>query len=333
MAVQQQVRSDMADATMELRLEQPDDLVDAATLKRLMHRSDARAWLQTLSHFCAIAVTGYLLYSTWGSLWTVPLFAVHGTLLAYTYAAQHEFSHLTPFRTRWLNVFWGHVCGFIGFFPHWFDRTQHMVHHQYTSIRGKDTEIEGFRPETEPFTLRSFLYTFSAIPYWLGLWQLLGLHARGRVDPLEEELFDPNDIRRFIHEARVYLAAYLLILLLSVYYGTWIAIHLWIAPMLCMKFMHHVQNYAEHYGLPKAANVMDSTRTIYTTPLNRWMVWNMTYHTAHHRFANVPFYNLPQLDRLIRSHVRHRLPGYLPFVAKLLRCAMRGERYGYEGLM
>ena len=127
------LREAMADADMEIRTAQHDDLVDPATMRELMKRSDTKAWLQTLSHFGAIGLSGYGLYTLWGTWWAVPLFMIHGTLLAYTYAAQHELSHQTPFETRWLNKFWGHVCGFIGFFPYYFDRTSHMVHHQYTS--------------------------------------------------------------------------------------------------------------------------------------------------------------------------------------------------------
>lgn len=331
--LRRKVRGEMADSSMEIRVEQPEELLDAETLKMLMQRIDGKAWIQVITHFGAVILTGYLLYSAWETFWSVPLFAVHGTLLAYTYAAQHEFSHLTPFKTRWLNIYWGHVCGFLGFFPYWFDRTAHMVHHQYTSIRGKDTELETLRPETEPFTVVSFLWTFSAIPSWLALWQILLDHCLGRIDPMEKELFERKDTRRFILEARVYAFFYTVIFGLSIYYGSWIAVQLWIAPLICFKFMHQVQNFAEHYGLPKVANVMDSTRTIYTNPINRWMVWNMTYHTAHHCFANVPFYNLPQLNRYVRPHVRHCLPGYLSFVTKVFGCASRGERYGYEGLM
>jgi fatty acid desaturase len=208
-----------------------------------------------------------------------------------------------------------------------------MVHHQYTSIRGKDTELETLRPEREPFTVSSFLWIFSALAYFPSLCRLLLSHTWGKIETFEAELFEPRDIKRFILEARIHVVAYATLLAISIYYGSWIIVQLWLAPMICFKFVHNVQNYAEHYGLPKVANVMDSTRTIYTTPINRWLVWNMTYHTAHHRFANIPFYNLPEANRLIRKHVRHALPGYLPFLAKMFGCALRGKRYGYEGLM
>ena len=33
----------------------------------------------------------------------------------------------------------------------------------------------------------------------------------------------------------------------------------------------------------------------------RWLVWNMSYHAAHHTYPSVPFFRLPELDSVIRS--------------------------------
>ena len=323
----------VGDTDMEVRTTQATVLVESTQLNALMERCDRKAWVQLLSHFGAIAFSGYGLYELRDSWWAPPVFMIHGMLLAYLYAAQHEYSHQTPFRTRWLNLFWGHVCGFIGFAPFYFDRTSHMIHHQYTSIRGKDTEIEDYRHELEPFTLHTLLYELSAIPYWIGLWQSLVSHFVGKDMALEVELFQNKDRDKFIKEARIYSSGYIFIFALSIILESWFALQYWLAPILIMKWTHHLHNYAEHYGLPKVTEVMQNTRTIYTTPFNRWIVWNMNYHTAHHRHANVPFYNLPRLDKIIRGHVEHQIPGYLRFYWKLIKCAWRGERYGYEGLM
>ena len=31
----------------------------------------------------------------------------------------------------------------------------------------------------------------------------------------------------------------------------------------------------------------------------QWLLWNMPYHTAHHTYPMIPFYNLPELHRQI----------------------------------
>ena len=323
----------MADADMEIRTRQTEALIDSETLKELMVRSDTQAWLQTVTHVGTILLTGYGLFVLWGTWWAAPLFMLHGTLICFTYAGQHECSHHTAFRTRWLNELWGHVYGFLGFAPYYADRIGHMVHHQYTNIRGKDPELAFLRPENRPFTVGQYLYTLSAIPYWIGLFKSLVIHVLGQSMEDEEQYFSPEEIRVIFWEARVYSAFYCLVFAVSVYTQPWLVVKLWLAPMFVMKWVHHQHNFSEHYGLPKVTDTLNNARTIYTNPLNRWLVWNMTYHTAHHRFANVPFYNLKKLDRILRPSIRHKAPGYIAYHAKVIKAAIKGERYGYEGLM
>ncbi len=71
------------------------DVIDPAKLRSLCVASNVEGARQTLSHLGAIAVTGTLLWLCRGTWWAVPLFAVHGVLLNFLYAGQHELSHWT----------------------------------------------------------------------------------------------------------------------------------------------------------------------------------------------------------------------------------------------
>lgn len=324
----------MADGTMEPTLSQAKQLVSPEQLAELMERRDLPAWIQTISHLGAICLVGYFLYTTWGNWWlTVPLFMVQGTLLVYLYAAQHEFSHMTPFKTRWLNQFFGQVVGFIGIFPYWMDRTHHMLHHQYTGIRGLDQELVEFRFEDKPHTVRSYLWWLSGFDYYYALLHLLFTHLVGKLSDYEKQHISREDAVRITAESWAYAVGYGVIAGLSIYYETWMAVMVWLGPQFAMKWAHQFHNIVEHYGLPKVQDMPSNTRTIYTTPINRWLVWNMTYHTGHHRFANVPFYNLKKLDRLIRKEVKHSTLGYWPVHKGIIKAALEGRRFGYEGLM
>ena len=97
-------------------------MVDPDRLKELSTKSDVRGWLQVISHFAAIGVTGFVLYLSLGSLWAVPAFIVHGILINYLYAGQHELSHWTVFRTKWLNDRIGELFGFLTLNPFHTDR-------------------------------------------------------------------------------------------------------------------------------------------------------------------------------------------------------------------
>ena len=127
-------------------------LVDPARKRELMQRSDLRGAIQLGNHFGAIVVCGTALWITWGSWWAVPVFMVHGVLINFLYAGQHELSHEIVFKTKWLNEAFGRLIGFLMIFPRDFDKVQHWAHHQHTQNRDKDGELV-----REPYTLRSYL--------------------------------------------------------------------------------------------------------------------------------------------------------------------------------
>ena len=116
-------------------------LVSPQRLRELMQRSDLRGALQLGSHFAAIAATGALLWTSWGSVWAVPAFLVHGVLLNFLYAGQHELSHATVFATKWPNELFGRIIGFLMLYPRDFDKIQHWAHHQHTQDWEKDGEL------------------------------------------------------------------------------------------------------------------------------------------------------------------------------------------------
>jgi fatty acid desaturase len=96
--------------------------IEAKRLRSLSQRSNLRGALQLGSHAGALVATGLALNLTWGTLWAVPVFIAHGVLLNFLYAGQHELSHATVFRTRWLNEAFGRAIGFLMLYPRDFDQ-------------------------------------------------------------------------------------------------------------------------------------------------------------------------------------------------------------------
>src|SRR5579862_6731804 len=115
--------------------------IEAKRLRSLSQRSNLRGALQLGSHVGALVATGIALKLSWGTLWAVPAFMAYGTLLNFLYGGQHELSHSTVFRTRWLNEWVGRVFGFVLFYPRTFDQVQHMAHHRYTQDWARDGEL------------------------------------------------------------------------------------------------------------------------------------------------------------------------------------------------
>jgi fatty acid desaturase len=295
------------------------DLIEASALRRLCAPSDVRGFLQTASHVGAILCTGTLLWRLPGAVWTVALFMTHGVLINFLYAGEHELSHWTVFRTRWLNEWVGRAFGFVLFYPRTFDQVQHMAHHRFTQDWTHDGELA-----RERYTLRSYLLWMSGVTYWHTRWRRIARFSAGVVT---EPYLPATRHAELIREARYHLAGYALIGAVSVALHSTAALLLWLAPMLVMKFAHQLQNTIEHLGLPHEANVLRNTRSTRTNALMRWLGWQMQYHTAHHAFPGVPFHRLRELHETIFTARGATAPTmtYLGFQAAVLRAFAGGR--------
>ncbi len=295
------------------------DVIDPATLRRLCVPSDWRGAQQTMTHLGAIAGTGTLLWLTLGTWWTLPLFMIHGVLLNFLYAGQHELSHWTVFRTRWLNEWVGRAFGFILFYPRTFDQVQHIAHHRFTQDWAQDGELA-----RERYTLRSYLWWMSGVTYWYTRWRRIVRFSAGIVT---EPYLPAKRHAELIREARWHAAGYALIGGVSVFAHSGAAVILWLAPMLAMKCVHQLQNTIEHLGLPHEPNVLHNTRSTRTNGVLRWLAWQMQYHTAHHAFPGVPFHRLRELHETIFTARGAAAPTmtYLGFQAAVLRAFAGGK--------
>ena len=77
-------------------------------------------------------MTGAGLWLTWGSWWAAPCFVVHGMLVNFLFAAQHECNHYTAFETRWVNDLVNRITGFVLLYPRSYERWYHFEHHRHT---------------------------------------------------------------------------------------------------------------------------------------------------------------------------------------------------------
>jgi fatty acid desaturase len=284
--------------------------VSRERLRALAQKSDAGGALQTASHLGAIAATTTgLLILVPAARWTfVPLFVAQGILINCLYAGQHELSHWTAFRSRPLNDLVGHPFGFATLNPFLTDRWIHFAHHRATHDPERDPEIMG----TGPYTLTSYVLDLAGISFWCR--RLTGILRSAAGQGLDACYWlDTRQRRIVVLEARIHVALWAVIAAAAVALRSWLALELWIAPMLATKWFHQLQNTGEHTGLPHDPDIFRNTRTLKGPRVMRWLMWNMSWHTAHHCFPGVPFHALPALDGEIRRGVSHPIPtrGYI----------------------
>jgi fatty acid desaturase len=273
--------------------------------RRFLTESADRPGLFRLAiHFGAISALGAgILHS--GPL-APALMVGQGVLIVFLFTLLHETTHRTPFRSLWLNVAVGRLCGFLLFLPATWFRFFHLAHHRFTQIPGKDPELAAPKPQTRGAWMRHV----SGVPVWIGHLRTLAVNASGR----GAEDFVPEGRRRAVRdEARLMIAGYAGLLALSVAAGSVALLQVWLLPILLGQPFLRLYLLAEHGRCAFVANMLENSRTTLTNRAVRLLAWNMPYHAEHHAYPTVPFHRLPELHALIVPHLRETAPGYAAF--------------------
>ncbi|MDJ0776902.1 MAG: fatty acid desaturase [Gammaproteobacteria bacterium] len=274
----------------------------ADVLQRLARRSNARGLLQLGAHLLLLLLAGLALAASSGLL-LLPALLIYGALLTFLFAPLHETIHRTAFRSRWLNDWTAAPIGFLLLIPaRWF-RAFHYAHHRHTQDPERDPELIG----QPPLTRGGYWYRVSGIPLWKENVRLLLQHAGGRVD---EAYIDPAKHPGIVLEARIHVAAYAALLVLSLVTSNGAIWWYWILPALLTQPLLRLFLMAEHRGCDHGDDMLANSRTTYTTPWLNFLAWNMPYHAEHHYLASIPFHALPALHAYTGQRVSHRGDGY-----------------------
>jgi fatty acid desaturase len=282
--------------------------LDPEALRTLSARSDVKGALRTVGHYAAVIVFAVLILqiaSIFGPIWAVPLFVAQGFFVAFLFMPLHETAHKTAFKTRALNLAVGNLSAFAIMLPYEYYCLFHFDHHRYTQDPDRDPElIVGPKPISDT----ELAIAYSGLLHLGGRVRLMLKHAlTGKVSvPWISELKRAGIVR----EARVYLAGYVLLLLMSLILDTAMLLWAWILPLLLGQFILRPYLYSEHTGCERNRSAFDNTRTTYTSAFVRWFAWSMPYHVEHHAYPSVPFHALPKLNGLIAERIVFGGHGY-----------------------
>ena len=272
-------------------------------IKRLSRRSDARGLLQLGGHLGLLALAGIALYQSLGSIWLLPALLVYASILIMLFAPLHETIHFTAFETRWLNNLVAAPIGFLLLLPLQSFRLFHYAHHRHTQDPQRDPELL----DMIPLTGARYWWYLSGLPTW---WQSLSAirrHAGGRID---ESWIEPRHRETVIKEARIHLAGYAVLLLLSILFSSTMLWWYWVLPALLGQPLLRLYLLPEHRGCDFSDRMLENSRTTYTTPLLNFLAWNMPFHAEHHYLASIPFHALPALHAYTGQQVKYRGDGY-----------------------
>lgn len=265
------------------------------TRKALVVQSDGPGLLHFALHFGAILVgAALILAAVPGWPFLLPL---QGILVGFLFTPLHETIHRTAFRSDWLNAAVAAFCGFaVLIAPNWF-RYFHFAHHRFTHEPGRDPELEAAKPDT----LWGYLLYVSGGPVWIGNVRVLLTNALNKRD---DPYVPARGRAKVVREARLFLAAYGALLVLSIAAQSAVLFWVWLLPALLGQPFMRLYLLAEHSRCPHVANMLENTRTTFTTRFVRFIAWNMPYHIEHHTYPAVPFHKLPAFHQVIHSTLR-----------------------------
>ena len=268
-------------------------------MRELLVRKNGPAIRDTIIWFSLIFGSGYLVFLWWGSWFVIFPYIVYSVLYASTSDSRwHESSHGTAFKTDWMNNFLYEISSFMVFRQSTVWRWSHARHHSDTIIRGRDPEIAVPRPPQ----IRKFILTFFGISGSIPEMKKLLQHAAGKINPEVATYVPEYEHRKVIFKARVYVSIYLVVIALSIIFGTILPLMFIGLPTLLGTWLMPVYGFTQHAGLQE--NVLDhrlNCRTVYMNRINRYLYWNMNYHVEHHMFPLVPYHALPKLHELMKD--------------------------------
>lgn len=266
------------------------------TLSRLRPRrmmlDAAGCWAGILAAWTAVAI--------WPKPWVVALaFVVIGTRFYGLFIIGHDGMHRRLLTKRGANdLFNDLVCfGPIGAITR-INNRNHLLHHRHLA---SDADPDRHRHVCMNKATRARYMAFLT-----GLANLVpavgNVFLRERSESGERARYTARDVAIIVGWQGA------LIVGLTLAIGWWAYPLLWLLPVYVHTYLGDlVRSFLEH-SHPEADDVADEHRLItYTSnPVERafFAPMNMNFHTAHHLWPSIPYYNLPRADRELRA-----LPG------------------------
>lgn len=278
--------------------------LSAETRGALTRLRDGPGLLRFAVHVGAILLLGVAIsYEVTG--WPV-MMLMQGILIVFLFTLLHETVHQTPFQSPWLNRVAGNLSGFmIGLSPDWFTYF-HLAHHRFTQDPEKDPELATPAPQT----LSAYLWVLTGLPVWYE-------HLKGLIHqalPGDDAPYIPRRaMPRIKAKARLFLALYLFLFMVSLIVQSDVLLWTWVFPALLGQPFLRLYLMAEHGRCTFVADMLQNTRTTLTSRLVRWIAWNMPYHAEHHAMPNAPFHQLPVLHEQMKPHLKVTERGYIRF--------------------
>jgi len=258
-----------------------------------MIRDTILLWLQIVIVWAAVA--------WWPSWWMIALaIPIVGTRYYALFLIGHDGLHRRLFRDVRTNDLWNDLLaiGPIGAITR-LNRTNHMRHHATLALSGDPDRYKYIAGNRE--TRIDYGLALTGIPYVL---RAVGNVFLGK----RPTTAAPNQVAGYTGRDLAILGLWQVALVggLSGAIGWWAYPVLWLLPVYIFTYAADIVRVFLEHSVPGNDDDADATMRLITYESNAiervfFAPMNMNFHTAHHLWPSIPYYNLPKADRLIRQ--------------------------------
>ena len=233
--------------------------------------------------------------------------------LVQTFLIMHEATHGVACPKKHLNDLVGHVSGFLIGLPFLTRQRTHHLHHAWAGHPVGDPENRRMIARFAVISQREAARVEFIWQHWI---PLIALNAciGAWLDPFQERAVGDRSarIRKEIRFAWIYLAGYLALgtLALATHCGRELLcwyVPVWIGELMMLELLtlpHHVEAPLLPEDSPRLPYWEQDavSRSCETLPFwSRFVILNFNLHTAHHAFPALPWYRLPEAQRLLST--------------------------------
>ncbi len=278
----------------------PAGYIKPSELKRLSKLQPWRTGTALVMDW--VMIFGAITFGVWADNWPAYFIAIF-IVAARQHALgviMHDFAHYRFIRNKKLSdwiadlaIAWPLKATYDGY------RRNHLGHHRYLNTdddpdwAGKLGEIEFTFPQELRFAVFNLLGYFVLISTWR---DLKNIHKR----------ISSNDQSTTKYKI-LRVSFYIVVATIFTLTETWtIYIAYYLVPYFTLFLMfNYIRSVADHFGeTMDYSHELGGSRTILANPFETFFLapHNINYHCEHHSYPSVPYYNLPELHKVLMSN-------------------------------
>lgn len=246
-------------------------------------------------------ILSWMIVDRWPLWWVILVcIPVIGTRFYALFIIGHDGLHRRLFKKRWVNDLWNDLFVLAPIFSITrMNRWNHMQHHSKLALPS-DPDRYKYISTNKPSRF-SVLLVITGIAYVVkAVKNVLIPNIQGPEGKSVPLKYSSRDL------LILGICQLMLIGGLSITIGWWAYLVLWIIPVYVFTYTADiVRVFLEHSMLTDDVTADKSKRlvTYVSTPFERvfFAPMNMNFHSAHHLWPSIPYYNLPKADKYMRD--------------------------------